>query len=101
MLWAPNNGGGYPYYGNKHTCRKYWCSDFDVLDTNQDGELDMFDDMYEPYYPGDDVVDWVGMTIYHWGRKSPWYNNTLPEDNAFMDRVSLFLHSRDPLCTLK
>ena len=88
MVWAPNNGGGYPFAASgTHLCLKGWCSDFDLLDTNGDGELGMDDDMYAPYYPGDDVVDWVGMTMYHWGRKAPWGNNTLPEPMAFLDRV--------------
>jgi hypothetical protein len=39
-----------------------------LLDTNGDGQLDMSDDMFEPYYPGDDVVDWVGMEVLHLGQ---------------------------------
>jgi hypothetical protein len=38
------------------------------MDTNGDGAIDMYDDMYTPYYPGDDWVDWVGMSIFHFGQ---------------------------------
>lgn len=86
MLWAPNYGGNYPFSGD-HVCKKWLCPDFDILDTNGDGKLSMEDDMYNPYYPGDDVVDWVGMTMYHWGRSFPWDRNVLPEPKAFWERV--------------
>jgi hypothetical protein len=126
MLWAPNEGGGYPYAGGRRgtcaaactcaasctcirpTCcaccaRCTWpthapaaprppaarrpppaaanplipqlnCADASrqpecaVMDTNGDGAIDMYDDMYTPYYPGDDWVDWVGMSIFHFGK---------------------------------
>jgi hypothetical protein len=42
------------------------------LDTNADGVLDATDDMYTPYYPGDDWVDWVGMSVFHFGQVSCW-----------------------------
>ncbi len=38
-----------------------------LLDTNKDLKIDMQDDPFEPYYPGDDFVDWVGMSIFHFG----------------------------------
>lgn len=38
-----------------------------ALDTNNDNNISMADDMYTPYYPGDDAVDWVGMSITHQG----------------------------------
>ncbi len=41
-----------------------------MLDTNGDGKLDMSDDMYTPYYPGDEWVDWVGMSIFHFSQVS-------------------------------
>ena len=40
---------------------------FQAMDTNGDGQLTMADDMYTPYYPGDEYVDWVGMSIYNFG----------------------------------
>lgn len=34
-----------------------------AMDTNSDGVVDNLDDPYEPYYPGDTSVDWVGMSV--------------------------------------
>ena len=34
-----------------------------AMDTNGDGAVDNLDDPYEPYYPGDTSVDWVGMSV--------------------------------------
>ena len=64
MMWSVNYGGGYPWSGGAYAVQP-GTSDFQALDTNGDGVLDMWDDPYAPYYPGDDVVDWVGMTLYH------------------------------------
>lgn len=52
LLWAPNQGDGYPWGGSL-----------------QGGV-----DPYAGYYPGDNYVDWVGLSIYHWG-----YSATAPE----------------------
>ena len=48
----------------------------------------MADDSYAPYYPGDDAVDWVGMSLYHWGATYPWGENELPEANKFTDQLT-------------
>lgn len=82
MLWAPNYGGGYPFTGGVYEA-KPGTDAFAELDTNDDGVLNMADDMYEPYYPGDDVVDWVGMSLYHWGSTYPWFENEIPEAGKF------------------
>lgn len=37
------------------------------MDTNGDGMITQDDDMYTPFWPGADVVDWVGMSLYWWG----------------------------------
>ncbi|HML49870.1 MAG TPA: glycosyl hydrolase [Propionicimonas sp.] len=78
MLWAPNYGGGYPFRGGKYNA-KPGTPAFAALDTNHDGVLTMADDPYQPYYPGDDAVDWVGMSLYHWGNHYPWGSNDIPE----------------------
>jgi len=44
--------------------------------------------MYAPYYPGDDVVDWVGMSVFHWGNQHPWGQNEIPEDGSFTARIT-------------
>jgi hypothetical protein len=85
MLWAPSYGGGYPFGTNRVVAGS---PDFVALDTDTDGILSQNDDMYEPYYPGDDAVDWVGLTLYHWGVQWPWLENELPEPNSFADLLT-------------
>jgi hypothetical protein len=87
MLWAPNYGAGYPFTGGAYSAQP-GSSDFAVLDTNHDGVLDARDDPYAPYYPGDDAVDWVGMTLYHWGDVWPWGKNIVPEPGKFAAQLT-------------
>ena len=82
MLWAPNYGGGYPFKGGPFEALA-GSPEFSLLDTSHDGRLDMMDDPYGPFYPGDDAVDWVGLSLYHWGSSYPWGDNELPEDGKF------------------
>ncbi|MGP0221952.1 glycoside hydrolase family 26 protein [Paenarthrobacter sp. NCHU4564] len=87
MMWAPNYGGGYPFAGGTYEA-KPGTAEFTALDTNSDGVLTMLDDAYGPYYPGDDAVDWVGMSLYHWGSKYPWGENELPEADKFAQQLT-------------
>lgn len=87
MMWAPNYGGGYPFAGGQYEA-KPGTPAFAALDTNVDGVLTMNDDAYAPYYPGDEAVDWVGMSLYHWGRTYPWGDNELPEANKFTEQLT-------------
>lgn len=87
MMWAPNYGGGYPFTGGKHAART-GTADFRLLDTDGDGVLTMADDPYAPYYPGDAAVDWVGMSLYHWGSAHPWGENEIPEPGKFADQLT-------------
>jgi beta-mannanase len=65
MVWAPNTGVGYPYNGaGKYLPTDTKGSRFAQMDTNRDGKLDEGDDPFTPYYPGDDVVDWIGISLY-------------------------------------
>jgi hypothetical protein len=82
MMWAPNEGGGYPFVGGSAAAVP-GADAFALLDTDGDGILTIADDPYAPYYPGDDVVDWVGMSLYHWGAQHPWGANVLPEPDKF------------------
>jgi hypothetical protein len=82
MLWAPNQGGGYPFGGGPYAARA-GSPAVDALDTDGDGQLTGMDDPYAPYYPGDDAVDWVGMSLYHWGLEHPWGENELPQPETF------------------
>ncbi|TLM88207.1 glycoside hydrolase family 26 protein [Pseudarthrobacter sp. NamE5] len=87
MMWAPNYGGGYPFAGGQYET-KPGTGDFTALDTDADGALTMNDDAYAPYYPGNDAVDWVGMSLYHWGLEYPWGENELPEPGKFADQLT-------------
>ena len=82
MLWAVNYGGGYPFAGGRYAAQ-LGSPDFKLLDTNHDGKLTYKDDPYTPYYPGDTYVDWVGLSLYHWGSHYPWGANDIPEANSF------------------
>jgi hypothetical protein len=82
MLWAPNQGGGYPFTGGAFEAPAGSAA-ATALDTNGDGDVSATDDPYAPYYPGDDAVDWVGMSLYHWGLAYPWGENELPRAGSF------------------
>ena len=75
MLWAPNPAAGYSFRGGDTGATGR--ADFAALDTNGDGRSTRSDDPYAPYYPGDAAVDWVGMSVYHWGTQHPWGENEI------------------------
>ncbi len=82
MLWAPNQGDGYPYTGGQYDA-KPGSAAAQALDTNGDGRLSAGDDPYAPYWPGAAYVDWVGLSLYYWGVKYPWGANTVPAAGTF------------------
>ncbi len=82
MMWAPNEGSGYPFTGGKFGAAP-GSPDTKVLDTNGDGALTRTDDPYAPYYPGDDAVDWIGVSLYQWGLAYPWGENEIPKPGTF------------------
>jgi hypothetical protein len=73
-LWAPAYGGGYPFVPDLEDP-----GDRSVLDVDGDGGLTRADDPYSPYWPGADAVDWVGLSLFHWGSTWPWGENAVPE----------------------
>ncbi len=87
MMWAPNYGGGYPFGGGQFEAAPGSAARA-ALDTDGDGALTSSDDPYAPYYPGDDAVDWVGMSLYHWGAAYPWGENELPEPGKFAAQLT-------------
>lgn len=87
MLWSPNEGGGYPYTGGSHEAKPGTAA-FPALDTNGDGRLSMDDDPYSPYWPGDDAVDWVGLTLYHFGDVYPWGENRIPAPGKLAAKIT-------------
>ncbi|TPX37522.1 mannan endo-1,4-beta-mannosidase [Synchytrium microbalum] len=64
MLWAPNVGITYPFSATAAQLPAVGSVDWKLLDTNADGVINDADDPYGPYYPGDDYVDWVGLSLY-------------------------------------
>jgi hypothetical protein len=82
MVWAPNEGSGYPFTGGAHEAAP-GSPERAALDTNGDGELTGADDPYAPYWPGEDAVDWVGMSLYFWGLDYPWGENEIAPDGRF------------------
>jgi hypothetical protein len=68
MVWAPSYGSGYPFGLAEGRLDTISATDLAKLDTDGDGEITESDDPYEPYYPGDDAVDWVGQTMFYFGK---------------------------------
>ncbi|KAI8915295.1 glycoside hydrolase superfamily [Powellomyces hirtus] len=82
FLWAPNSSNGYPFVGGEHQPLNN-SAIISILDTNKDGKYDQWDDPYSPFYPGDDYVDWVGLSMYHYGKAYPWVDNVIPQPGVF------------------
>ncbi len=70
MMWAPNNGCGYPWGSTGPATTSGFCAgaagrvNMTECDANGDGVVDS-GDAFVPYYPGNDYVDWVGLSVYH------------------------------------
>ncbi|WDF34084.1 OpgC domain-containing protein [Arthrobacter agilis] len=67
MVWAPSYAAGYPFTEAYGAVEGLEAGRVSSLDTNGNGLIDSGDDPYAPYYPGDDAVDWVGLSMYHFG----------------------------------
>ena len=87
MVWAPNEGAGYPFIGGAFGPAA-GSPEAAALDTDGDGELTRADDPYAPYWPGDDVVDWVGMSLYFWGLAYPWGENEVAPTGRFAAQLT-------------
>ena len=68
MVWAPSYGSGYPFGLAEGRLDSLSASDKTRLDTDGDGDVTQDDDPYLPYYPGDKLVDWVGLTMFYFGK---------------------------------
>ena len=83
MLWGVSPGDGYPHSFVRPADMPD--EEFNKLDTNNDGTVDSHDDPYSPFYPGDELVDWVGMSVYHYaGSAYPWDYNSIPSSGKFV-----------------
>ncbi|POY71229.1 hypothetical protein BMF94_5541 [Rhodotorula taiwanensis] len=80
MVWAPNTPQGYPYGQTGAAWTSLSATDQALLDTNGNGQLDAGDDSLAPYYPGDDLVDWIGLSIYYKGIPSDTANSQQPNN---------------------
>lgn len=87
MVWAPNDGAGYPFTGGLYGAAE-GSPEAAALDTDGDGALTRTDDPYAPYWPGDDVVDWVGMSVYFWGLEYPWGENEIALGGRFAAQLT-------------
>lgn len=98
FVWAPNPALNYPYGGytdsiftskNKTLANVVagMEAEFEALDTNQDGVINSTDDPFSPYWPGDEYVDWVGLSIYFFGHVYPWLTNVLPNATDFESTI--------------
>ncbi|KAI8824315.1 glycoside hydrolase superfamily [Fimicolochytrium jonesii] len=83
FIWAPNSSNGYPFLGGRYNTTESNPAVLQQLDTNKDGKYDEWDDPYSPFYPGDEWVDWVGLSMYHYGKAYPWVDNVLPQPGTW------------------
>lgn len=97
MVWSPSYGAGYPFGQSAGRLQDLSATDTAKLDTNGDGQLTAADDPYEPYWPGDASVDWVGMSMYYFGkgkateaagRDVPLTSNDVPESGEVAARFA-------------
>ena len=87
-LWAPAYGAGYPFAGVRGAIEGISPDTVADLDTDGNGSVGPEDSPYAPYYPGDDAVDWVGLTAQHLGvfdggAPPELTPNTVPEPGKF------------------
>lgn len=89
MVWSPNYGAGYPFGAalGRVEQEPRPRAEQRLLDTNGDGRLDVRDDPYAAYYPGDRHVDWVGLSVYRFGVDARRGTNTLPGRRELEQRL--------------
>jgi hypothetical protein len=71
MVWSPGYGAGYPFGESAGRLRNLSPVDVAKADTNGDGQLTGADDPYGPYWPGAEAVDWVGLSMFSYGKGDP------------------------------
>ncbi|KAJ3412561.1 hypothetical protein HDV05_000595 [Chytridiales sp. JEL 0842] len=84
LVWSPNHSVGYPY-GSDFSQRSP--EDIEALDTNGNGVFDNGDDPFTPFYPGDEHVDWVGLSIYWKGNTPPYNTNEVAPPSFLFDQI--------------
>lgn len=80
MVWGPNLGINYPFRSGlkEYPTAQTDPVNFAALDSNGDGIINHLDDPYGPYYPGDEYVDWVGMSLYWYPDEGTGFNTAVP-----------------------
>ncbi|WP_146249116.1 MULTISPECIES: OpgC domain-containing protein [unclassified Curtobacterium] len=68
MVWSPSYGSGYPFGEAAGRLASANAMDIAALDTNHDDRLTEADDPYAPYWPGSGSVDWVGLSMFFFGK---------------------------------
>lgn len=81
MVWSPTAAEDYPF--RDATSEPGSGVSLESVDTNGDGVWNQDDAAYDPYYPGDEYVDWVGLFAYHDPVGEAEARNTIPDDGAF------------------
>ena len=94
MVWSPRIGTEYPftgYFADPGSGIPASPNDlrFDGLDTNGDGRVNALDDPYSPYYPGDEWVDWVGLSVFQTTLATGTQQTIESSPNALTDRSLL------------
>jgi hypothetical protein len=89
MVWAPNVGITYPFSTGLYPTPTLATdpANFNELDTNGNGVLDYGDDPYLPFYPGNEHVDWVGLSMYWYPSESTGFNVDIPS-SYFFDHIT-------------
>ncbi|KNC97234.1 uncharacterized protein SPPG_07621 [Spizellomyces punctatus DAOM BR117] len=88
FIWAPNMQLGYPYEGGVYSMNAtVSAAETQALDTNKNGRLDTLDDPYTPYYPGNEYVDWVGLSTYWFGADYPYLTNDVPPSGSILKLI--------------
>ncbi|KAJ3108537.1 hypothetical protein HDU97_000819 [Phlyctochytrium planicorne] len=68
FVWSPNYGVSYPFgspgVATAPGSANADATEYKALDTNGDNIVDGKDDAFSPFYPGDEYVDWVGLSVY-------------------------------------
>jgi hypothetical protein len=97
MVWSPSYGAGYPFGSSAGRLADLSATDTAKLDTNGDGAITAADDPYEPYWPGASSVDWVGLSMFFFGkgksteaagRDVPLTRNVVPASDEVAQRFA-------------
>jgi hypothetical protein len=87
LVWEPYLGKDYPFDRNRNAPAP-GSDGFTLLDTNGDGAWDGADSAYEPYYPGDEAVDWVGLSAFHDDTDGGAAVNTVPRAGELQEMLT-------------